>query len=94
MSKSAKIYLPSKTATQSGVGNTKLWVLEFAKDDTDYQNFLMGWNGSRNPSKQVILKFSSLNKAASYAKKMGLEYDVLDRSTHTIKKKSYAENFK
>ena len=32
--KKAKIYIPSKTATQSGLGKEDKWILEFVTKDT------------------------------------------------------------
>ena len=40
--KKAKIYIPSKTAMQSGRGKQKKWILEFITKDTKI-NPLMGW---------------------------------------------------
>nr|WP_246209896.1 NADH dehydrogenase ubiquinone Fe-S protein 4 [Wolbachia endosymbiont of Atemnus politus] len=62
-----KIYKPTKTATQSGLGNTRFWYLK-TEPDSYYIEPLMGWAGSKNPKKQVVLKFDSLEKAISYAK--------------------------
>ena len=40
--KKAKIYIPTKTAMQSGRGKQKKWILEFDTKDTK-TNPLMGW---------------------------------------------------
>ena len=44
--KKAKIYIPTKTAMQSGKGKTKKWILKFDTKDT-VTNPLMGWETSR-----------------------------------------------
>ena len=57
MKKRAKIYIPAKTATQSGRGKLKTWVLEFETRDP-HTNSLMGWESSNDTLKEVKLKFS------------------------------------
>ena len=64
--KKAKIYIPTKTAMQSGRGKNKMWVLEFITKDTSI-NPLMGWESSTDTLDEVILKFSSKEKAIEYA---------------------------
>ena len=91
--KNVTIYLPTKTATQSGMGNNKQWILEFAKDETAYKSNLMLWNGSKDTSKQVCLKFNLRQEAINYAQKHGLNYKVLESAKHVLKKKSYSNNF-
>ena len=44
--KKAKIYIPTKTAMQSGRGNKKNWLLEFETKDTKI-NPLMGWESGK-----------------------------------------------
>ena len=56
--KKAKIYIPTKTAMQSGRGKLKKWVLEFVTKDSSI-NPLMGWESSTDTLGEVILKFSS-----------------------------------
>ena len=43
--KKAKIYKPSKTATQSGLKKFDKWILEFITNDPTI-NPLMGWESS------------------------------------------------
>ena len=66
--KKAKIYIPSKTAMQSGRGKQKNWILEFETKDSKI-NPLMGWESSTDTLGEVILKFSSKEQAIEYAKK-------------------------
>jgi hypothetical protein len=66
MKKKAKIYIPAKTAMQSGRGKQKKWVLEFETKDP-YTNSLMGWESSSDTLKEVRLKFTSKDKAIDYA---------------------------
>ena len=60
--KKAKIYIPTKTAMQSGRGKIKRWVLEFLTKDTTI-NPLMGWETSTDTLDEVILKFSTKKKS-------------------------------
>ena len=66
--KKAKIYIPAKTAMQSGRGKLKNWVLEFITKDPSI-NPLMGWETSTDTLEEVILKFPSKEKAIEYAEK-------------------------
>ena len=45
--KKAQIYIPAKTATQSGNGKQKTWILEFETKDP-HTNTLMGWESSND----------------------------------------------
>jgi len=66
--KRAKIFIPSKTAMQSGRGKTKKWVLAFESKNTK-TNPLMGWESGEDTLGEVTLKFSTKEKAIEYAKK-------------------------
>ena len=56
--KKAKIYIPTKTAMQSGRGKLKKWVLEFETKDP-HTNSLMGWESSSDTLSEVKLKFTT-----------------------------------
>ena len=75
--KKAKIYIPSKTAMQSGKGKSKNWLLEF--DTKDHQPTLL-WVGS--PLKilwrEVKLEFSTKEKAINFAKKNNIAYKIIE----------------
>ena len=89
--KKAKIYIPAKTAMQSGRGKLKSWVLEFVTKDPSI-NPLMGWESSTDTLEEVVLKFPSKEKAIEYAKKIIFLIMLLN----LIKKfviKSYSDNF-
>ncbi len=90
--KKAKIYIPSKTAMQSGKGKLKSWILEFETKDTRI-NPLMGWESSTDTLGSVSLKFSTKEKAIEYAKKNGISYKVLESKKKEFVIKSYADNF-
>ena len=90
--KKAKIYKPSKTATQSGKRNTKKWILEFDTLNTGI-NPLMGWETSKDTMSEVKLEFSTKQEAINYAKKNNIDYYVIEPQERKIIKKSYSDNF-
>ena len=90
--KKAKIYIPTKTAMQSGLGKENQWILEFeTKNPT--RNPLMGWESSSDTLTEVKLKFSTKELAVNYAKKKKIDYEVIEPKKRKIIKKSYADNF-
>jgi len=90
--KRAKIYIPSKTAMQSGRGKTKKWILSFETKNTK-TNPLMGWESGEDTLSEVILEFSSKEKAINYAKKNSILYQVIEPKKSNFIIKSYADNF-
>lgn len=90
--KKAKIYKPSKTATQSGLAKYGKWVLEFYTKDKSV-NPLMGWESSSDTLSEVILEFNNKNTAIEYAKKNKIEFDIIEPNIRKIVKKSYSDNF-
>ena len=90
--KKAKIYIPAKTAMQSGRGKLKNWVLEFKTKDPSI-NPLMGWETSTDTLEEVILKFPSKEKAIEYAEKNNISYNVIEPKKREFVIKSYADNF-
>ena len=90
--KKAKIYIPTKTAMQSGRGKLKKWVLEFTTKDPSI-NPLMGWESSTDTLGQVILQFPSKEKAIEYAKSNNISYTFIEPKKKNFVIKSYADNF-
>ena len=90
--KKAKIYIPNKSAMQSGLGKLDKWILEFeTKDPT--KNPLMGWESSSDTFSEVRLEFSTKELAIDYAKKKKIDYEIIEPKKRKIVKKSYADNF-
>jgi|TARA_B100001741_G_scaffold278842_1_gene251110 hypothetical protein len=90
--KKAKIYIPSKTATQSGKRKTKNWVLKFETRHGTV-NPLMGWESSDDTMHEVTLQFSSKDKAIEYAKNNNIHYEIVEPKKSDFIIKSYADNF-
>jgi hypothetical protein len=90
--KKAKIYIPNKSPMQSGLGKINKWILEFkTKDPT--KNPLMGWESSNDTLTEVKLEFSTKELAVNYAKKMKIDYELIEPKKRRLVKKSYANNF-
>ena len=77
---------------QSGLGKTDKWILEYEVENPS-KNPLMGWESSSNTLSELNLEFSSKEMAIDYAKKMKIEYELIEPKKRKIVKKSYADNF-
>ena len=88
----AKIYIPNKSPMQSGLGKTDKWILEYETNDPT-SNPLMGWESSNDTLGELKLEFSSKENALNYAKKMKIDYEIIEPKKRKIMKKSYADNF-
>ena len=77
---------------QSGLRKSNKWILEFeTKDPT--KNPLMGWESSSDTFSELKLESSTKDLAINYAKKMKIEYELIEPKKRKILKKSYADNF-
>ena len=77
---------------QSGRGKTKRWILEFITKNTSI-NPLMGWESSTDTLEEVVLRFSSKEKAIEYAESNDISYKVIEPKKKEFVIKSYADNF-
>ena len=77
---------------QSGRGKLKNWVLEFITKDPSI-NPLMGWETTTDTLEEIIIKFSSKEKAIEYAEKNNISYNVIEPRKKEFVIKSYADNF-
>ena len=90
--KKAKIYIPNKSAMQSGNGKTDKWILEYeTKNPTN--NPLMGWESSSDTFTELKVEFSSKDLAINYAKKKKIDFELIEPKKRKTVKKSYADNF-
>ena len=90
--KKAKIYLPSKTAMQSGMAKSNKWIIEFYTNNSTI-NPLMGWESSDDTFSALNLEFSSKDLAINYAKKNKIDFELIEPKIRKIVKKSYSDNF-
>ena len=70
----ARIYRSPKNAMQSGMRNTRFWILEFAPAEQRQIDPLMGWTGSGDMRRQVRMRFGSQEEAEAYARRHGIAY--------------------
>ena len=77
---------------QSGLGKTEKWILEYETENPS-KNPLMGWESSSDTFSEIKLEFSSKELAINYAKKMKIDYEIIEPKKRKIIKKSYADNF-
>ena len=90
----ARIYKPAKSATQSGLGRTKLWHLEFDQETPREIEPLMGWTASGDTRQQLRLRFDSKEEAIAYADREGIAYRVEEPTESRRRTMSYSDNFK
>ena len=92
---SARIFRPSKDASQSGLARTKQWLLEFDQTSARETDPLMGWTSSSDMLQQVRLEFETKDEAIAYAKREGIAYRVEEARPQSVRKGlSYSDNFK
>ncbi|MGD1888405.1 MAG: ETC complex I subunit [Cohaesibacteraceae bacterium] len=90
----ARIFQPSKTAMQSGLGKTKSWVLEYDRAEPRSVEPLMGWTSSSDMKAQISLKFDTKDEAIAYASRNGIAYRVEEPKSRTRRRVAYADNFR
>ncbi|XP_075955150.1 NADH dehydrogenase [ubiquinone] iron-sulfur protein 4, mitochondrial [Anarhichas minor] len=86
------IFVPAKTAMQSGANSTKKWKMDFDTRER-WENPLMGWASTADPLSNMMLSFSSKEDAVAFAEKNGWSYDVTEKRTAKPRVKSYGANF-
>lgn len=91
----ARIYMPSRSATQSGQARTQDWVLEYVPERGKFIDPLTGWTGTTDPSDQIQLRFDSREAAVAYAERNGIAYKVHEPTPrrHVLRQNGYGDNF-
>jgi len=89
-----RIYRPSKNTMQSGLGKTKIWLLEYERESTIGPEPLMGWTASGDTNNQVRLKFPSAEQAVAYAQEKGWEYSLDPAHERIVRPRNYVDNFR
>ena len=89
----ARIYRPAKTATQSGVANTKDWLVEFELEEPRAVEPLMGWTSSGDMRQQLRLRFQTKEEAIAYCERHGVAYQLFEPKQPTRRSIAYADNF-
>lgn len=90
----ARIFKPSKDASQSGLAGTKKWLFVFEPESPKDVSALTGWTSSEDTRQQVRLSFETQEEAVSFAKQHKIPYRV--EKTHETKRRvvAYSDNFK
>ncbi len=88
-----KIYKPSKSSMQSGLGNSKKWLAEYIQEKDKIKDTLMGWNSSLDTKEQIKMFFDTKEQAIEWAKKNNEQFIVIEPKERKIKPKNYASNF-
>ena len=91
---SARIYKPSKSATQSGLARTKQWLLVFDQEKPREIEPLMGWTSSGDTRQQLSLWFDTKEEAIAYAEREGIAYRVEEAQDSKRRLMAYSDNFK
>ena len=89
----ARIYRPSKTAMQSGVANTRKWLVEHDLDEPRTVEPLMGWTSSGDMRQQVKLSFETKDEAVAYCERHGIAYQLFEPKLMQRRIASYSDNF-
>ena len=91
----ARIYQPARNAMSSGLGKTKVWLLEYAADESREVDPLMGWTSSADTQSQVRLKFDTKEAALAYAHEHGIQAIVQEphKRKPNIRRGGYGDNF-
>lgn len=72
----ARIYQSPKNAMQSGMRNTRFWILEFTPLEPRRIDPLMGWTGWGSTQNQVRLRFETKEEAVDYARRHGIPFTL------------------
>ena len=88
-----KIYKPSKSSMQSGLGNTKQWLAEYINEKDKIKDTLMGWNSSLDTKEQIRMFFETKDQAIAWAKNNNEQFIVIEPKERKIKPKNYSSNF-
>lgn len=90
----ARIFRPTKTATQSGRAKVKKWVLEYELESKRQPEPMMGWIASGDTLNQTRMMFDTVEEAVHFAERNGLAYTVVEPKMRKLKGRSYLDNFK
>ena len=89
----ARIYIPAKTAMQSGTAKNKSWVLDFEQASPKTVEPLMGWTSSSDTRQQVRLRFDTKEEAIAYCEHNGIPYQVFEPNSPKRRIMAYSDNF-
>ena len=73
-----KIYKPSKSSMQSGLGKTKQWLAEYISEKNKTKDSLMGQNSSSDTNEQIKVFFETKEQALEWAINTIQQFIVVD----------------
>ena len=83
-----KIYKPSKSSMQSGLGKTKQWLAEYISEKDKIKDTLMGWNSSLDTKEQIKMFFDTKEQAIEWSKKNNQQFMIVEPKERKIKPKT------
>lgn len=90
----AIIYRPARGVMQAGSSLTHRWCLEFAPQERERLDPLMGWPGSSDTRQEVTLHFPTRQAAEAYARHRRIRYVVRAPHDESMQRRTYADNFR
>jgi hypothetical protein len=94
MTRTVRIFRPSKSATQSARGKQKEWLLTYSLETKRQPEPLMGWTQSADTLNQVTLLFKTIEEAIEFSNKNGWKYTISEPKPRRLKGRTYLDNFK
>ncbi|KAA0192107.1 NADH dehydrogenase (Ubiquinone) 18 kDa subunit [Fasciolopsis buskii] len=88
----ARIFIPARSATQSGTHGTRLWCVEFDNRER-WENPLMGWTSSGDPLSNMTLQFQTAEDAQEFCRKQGWPSYIEKPHVSKMQIRSYGSNF-
>jgi hypothetical protein len=89
----ARIYIPARTAMQSGTAKTKEWILDYEPEQPRAVEPLMGWTSSGDMKQQLRLRFDTKEEAIAYCERNGIAYKVFESTPLKRARIAYSDNF-
>ena len=87
------VFQGKKSATQSGLGKKKFWIVEFTSPKSLFKDPITGWTGTKDTRNRMQLVFESKAEALDFAKNQNLKYFLVPPPVSEIVAKSYSDNF-
>ncbi|KTW27341.1 hypothetical protein T552_02324 [Pneumocystis carinii B80] len=96
ITRSVRIFRPTRTTMQAGARHPQIWRLEWDfTSSRHWENPVMGWTSSGDPLQATYINFPTLESAIRFAEKQGYSYQVEPDSTLSkFAVKSYADNYR
>lgn len=88
----AMLYKTGKSAMQSGVAISEIWILKpICTEKIFFQFQPANWSSSTSTVGQLVMKFSSKQKAILFCKEHNISYKEIPYYDKSLKQKSYTQ---